>query len=171
MMKLFNEENPKFQCFNCGAIFKSTEWNKKTNEVYEDNQAILPRDYIKNSHDMTTVGTEESNPNLPSFVCPICESGPMADELIYIPVGQKVVVKATTVVDGQNEIYEYDVYLTENIKPLHELAENPIKDYSDYAKNIDFFESAQEMVTKVKKRKYFKFYRGKSPRACRIYKR
>ena len=87
----------------------------------------------------------------------------MANELIYIPVGQKVVVKATTVVDGQNEIHEYDVCLAENIKPLHELAENLIKDYSEYAKNIDFFESAQEMVTKIKKENILSFVEENHP--------
>lgn len=28
-MRLFNEENPKFQCFNCGAILESNKWNEK----------------------------------------------------------------------------------------------------------------------------------------------
>jgi DNA-directed RNA polymerase subunit M/transcription elongation factor TFIIS len=81
---IFKEKDPKFQCFDCKKVFNASEWNRKTNEVYENNQASLPRDYIKNNHTVDTVGTVESNPNLPAFVCPNCESAPMADELIYV---------------------------------------------------------------------------------------
>lgn len=91
---------------------------KKINEVYENNQAMLPRDYIENSHDMTTAGIEESNPNLPAFVCPICESAPMADELIYVPDGEKVIVKAMSIQGDKEVALEYDIYLAEEIRPF-----------------------------------------------------
>ena len=162
-MKIFNEENPRFQCFDCGAISKSSEWNKKTNEVYENNQAVLPRDYVENNHDMMTVGVEESNPNLPSFKCPICESGPMADELIYVPEGEKVVVRARAIESNQATTYEYDIYLAENIYPLHKLEENAIRDYCDYIDNIGFFESMEDMVNQLKKENILNFIKENHP--------
>lgn len=123
-MKKFNEQNPRFQCFDCGAISKSSEWNKKTNEVYEENEAVLPECYIENNHDMTTVGLEESNPNLSSFICPICESAPMADELIYVPEGEKVVVEAVTIRNNKGVDLKYDIHLVEEVTYFNNLKEN-----------------------------------------------
>lgn len=148
---IFKEKNPKFQCFNCGTISEASKWNEKTNEVYENNQALLPRDYIENNHDMTTAGIEESNPNLASFICPICESGPMADELIYVPDGEKVVVRAMAIRNKNNVTYEYDIYLATEIRPFHKLKENPIRDYSDYIENIGFFKTIEEMINTINK--------------------
>lgn len=162
-MRLFNEENPKFQCFNCGGIFEASKWNDKTNEIYEENQAKLPECYIKNNLDMTTVGLEESDPDLPSFKCPVCESGPMANELIYVPDGEKVVVRAMVVTNDQSKTYEYDIYLAEDIKPLHILQENPIRDYSDYIDNIGFFKTMEEMVNQLKKENILNFIKENHP--------
>lgn len=162
-MKQFNEENPSFQCFSCGVISKSSKWNEKTNEIYEHNQAILPRDYIENNHDMTTIGLEESNPNLPSFICPVCESGPMADELIYVPDGEKVIVRAMAITSDNNIAFEYDIYLAEEIRPLHRLKENLIRDYSDYIENMPFFNTAEEMKCKLSKSNILSFIKENHP--------
>lgn len=162
-MKQFNERNPKFQCFSCGAISEASTWNEKTNEVYEYNQAILPRDYIENNHDMTTVGIEESNPNLASFICPICESGPMADELIYVPKGEKVVIRAMAINNDTGVALEYDIYLAEEITPFHRLKENPIRDYSDYIENQPFFDTVDEMQHALSKKNILKFIKKNHP--------
>lgn len=162
-MRKFNEENPEFQCFNCGAVSKSTEWNKKTNEFYEENEAVLPECYIDNKHDMTTVGLEESDPNLPSFRCPVCEAGPMANELIYVPDGKKVVVQAIVVRDNAEVTLEYDIHLAEELRPLHKLKENPIRDYSDYIEDKSFFNSIEEVQYKLSKENILNFIKENHP--------
>lgn len=162
-MRIFNEENPRFQCFDCGAISKSSEWNKKTNEFYEENKAILPECYIENNHDMTTVGIKESNPNLPAFVCPVCESAPMADELIYVPDGEKVVVRAMSIQSDKEVALEYDIYLAEEIRPLHKLKENPIRDYSDYIEGKPFFNTVEEMKKALSKENILDFIKENHP--------
>ena len=162
-MKIFNEENPRFQCFNCGVISKSSEWNEKTNEVYENNQAVLPRDYVENNHDMMTVGIEESNPNLPAFVCPVCESAPMADELIYVPDGEKVVVRAMSIQSDKEVALEYNIYLAEEIRPFHKLKENPIRDYSDYIEDKPFFNTIEEMKYALSKENILNFIKENHP--------
>lgn len=74
----------KYQCFNCGNVFSAEEWNDATNGEYPENTACLPRDYVPNSHTRETVGLEDSNIDLPAFVCPGCGAKPMADELIKV---------------------------------------------------------------------------------------
>lgn len=61
-MKEFNKENAKLQCFNCRAITKSSEWSKNV---------------------------DESNPELSTFVCPICGWEHIADKPACIPEGEK----------------------------------------------------------------------------------
>lgn len=162
-MKKFNEKNPKFQCFNCSGIFTSDQWNKKTNEIYENNTASLPNDYIENNHYISSVGIEESDANLSSFKCPICESGPMANELIYVPEGLKVVVQPVRLISDGKEFFEYDIYLTEEIAPLHKLQENPIRDYSDYIENKSFFENAEEMIKNLSVKEVLNFIKKNHP--------
>ena len=75
-----------FQCFSCGTVSSSKEWNTATNEEYPDNKASLPRDYIKNDlkfGDKFPTGYN-SRAELPAFVCPHCGAKPMADELIKV---------------------------------------------------------------------------------------
>ena len=148
---IFKEKDPKFQCFNCGVISESSKWNDATNEYYEENKAVLPECYIENNYDMTTVGEDESDATLPSFRCPVCEAGPMANELIYVPDGEKVVVRGMAINNGNNITYEYDIYLATEIRPFHRLKENPIRDYSDYIENIGFFKTIEEMANTINK--------------------
>lgn len=162
-MKMFNETNPKFQCFDCSGIFTSEQWNTKTNQIYEDNLASLPNDYIENNHYMNSVGIEESNPNLPSFKCPLCETGPMADELIYVPDGLKVVIQPVRLISNNKEFFEYDIYLAEEITPLHKLQENTIRDYSNYIENISFFDNEKEITETLSVKNVLNFIKENHP--------
>lgn len=82
----------KYQCINCKQIATSEEWNKATNEEYENNIAALPKDFIsvpgvdtiEKMNDRVEDKDYYSNGSLPAFVCPHCGFAPMANELIEI---------------------------------------------------------------------------------------
>lgn len=167
-MNNLKERNPKFQCFSCGEVIASDEWNKSTNEVYENNIAKLPECYIENNHDMTTVGVEESDATFSCFVCPNCESAPMANELIYVPDGKKVAIDAVSVTrftpDNEQEIYlEYNIFLVEELRPLHKYQEYPIRDYCDYDELNPVFKSVEELENALCKENILNFIKENHP--------
>lgn len=42
----------------------------------------------------------------------------MADELIYIPDGEKVIVRTMSIQGDKEVVLEYDIYLAEEIRPF-----------------------------------------------------
>lgn len=167
-MNNLKEKNPKFQCFSCGEVIASDEWNKSTNDVYENNIAKLPEHYIENNHDMTTVGVEESDATFSCFVCPNCESAPMANELIYVPDGKKVSVDTVSVArfnaEYEQEIcLEYNIFLVEELKPLHKYKEYPIRDCRDYDESNPTFKSLGELGKTLCKENILNFIKDKHP--------
>lgn len=129
-MRIFKEENPRFQCFNCGAITKSSQWDKNI---------------------------DEGNSELSTFICPICGWEHVVNKPACIPEGEKVVVRAMSVQGNKKAALEYDIYLAEEIRPLHKLKENPIRDYSDYIEDKPFFATVEEMKNTLSKENILDF--------------
>ena len=135
-MRIFKEENPRFQCFNCGAITKSSQWDKNI---------------------------DEGNSELSTFICPICGWEHVANKPACIPEGEKVVVRAMSVRANKKTALEYDIYLAEEIRPLHKLKENPIRDYSDYIDGEPFFKTEEEMKNALCKENILGFIKENHP--------
>jgi hypothetical protein len=104
-----------YQCIECAKISDAEEWNKATNGEHPNNTFNLPRDFVPND---SYVGKfEEKGYDIEelsiSFVCPHCKSRPLANELIRIPEGTKIVVEPVRIIgDGQIK-YNYKLYTFE----------------------------------------------------------
>lgn len=117
---------------------------------------------------MTTVGVEESDATFSCFVCPNCESAPMANELIYVPDGKKVSIDAVSIaifnVEYEQENHlEYNIFLVEELRPLHKYEECPIRDYRDYDESNPTFKSIEELGKTLCKENILNFIKDKHP--------
>ena len=74
-----------YKCISCNEGNHHKDWNIGTNEVYENNNAKLPRDFIKNDI-QTSIQSPDymSDPGLPAFCCPGCGFMAMANELVEV---------------------------------------------------------------------------------------
>ena len=79
-----------YRCIECGKVSTAHEWNEATNERYEDNEAMLPRDFEKVKgvtayrQMLARIMAKDyiSDIDLPAFICPKCGFAPMANELV-----------------------------------------------------------------------------------------
>lgn len=87
-----------------------------------------------------------------------------SNETVEMPEGKKVVVQAieSKGFDKEDISYEYNVYLVEELRPLHRLQEDPIRDYSDYT-NESFFKSREDMLNSLSQKNILSFIKENHP--------
>lgn len=86
-----------------------------------------------------------------------------SNKFIDFPKGKKVVVEAVEVKGNGDISFEYNIYLADELSPLHKLQEEPIRDYSDYIEGESFFKSKEEMVDSLKQSNILSFIKEYHP--------
>lgn len=79
------------------------------------------------------------------------------NKMVNVPKGKKVVIEPVVLIYKDTKSYEYNIYLAEELHPLHKLQEYPIRDYSDYIGDKPFFKTKEEMEKALNKNNILNF--------------